>query len=140
MVSNSARRSPIVAGKFHTRRMADGSLVRLRLTQAQERTEFLIENLGGGTNLASLLKVSKSQPTQWRKGTESPSPDVARTLVDLDHVVARASLLWDGESVRTWLTSSNVFLDGATPLDVLQVRGSRDVIDALDAEQAGSYA
>ncbi|WP_223695225.1 antitoxin Xre/MbcA/ParS toxin-binding domain-containing protein [Leifsonia poae] len=49
-------------------------------------------------------------------------------------------MLWGSAGVLPWLTSANSFLDGATPMDVLRLRGSRDVVDALDAEQAGSYA
>jgi hypothetical protein len=111
-----------------------------RLNQAQERTSFLIDTLGSGSSLAALLEVNRSQPTQWRKGVESPSPDIGRQLLDLDYVVARASMLWAGEVVLSWLKSSNAFLDGATPMAVLRARGSRDVVDALDAELAGSYA
>ena len=38
--------------------------------------------------LASFLSVSASQPTQWIKGVESPNPENARTIVDIDHVIA----------------------------------------------------
>ena len=120
--------------------VADPRPRRPRLNQAQERTEFLIDTLGGGAKLATLLRVNRSQPTQWRKGAETPSPDVGRLLIDLDHVVARASMVWASDLVMSWLSSPNAFLGGATPVDVLRERGSRDVIDALDAEQAGSYA
>lgn len=110
------------------------------VNQAQERTEFLIETLGSGVALAELLGVNRSQPTQWRKGAESPSPEVGRDLLDLDYVVARASMLWATESVVAWLSGPNAFLEGARPIDVLRVRGSGPVIDALDAELAGSYS
>jgi len=113
---------------------------RANVNQAQERTEFLISTLGTGAAVADLLGVNRSQPTQWRKGVESPSPEVGRGLLDLDHVVARASMLWAPESVLAWLTGANSFLEGATPIDVLRTRGSREVIEALDAELAGSYA
>lgn len=113
---------------------------RANLNQTQERTEFLINTLGSGAALAGLLGVNRSQPTQWRKGAESPSPEVGRGLLDLDYVVARASMLWPTDSVVAWLQGQNAFLEGARPIDVLRARGSRDVIDALDAELAGSYA
>ena len=114
--------------------------VRRVLNQAQQRTEFLIAALGGGSKVASLLGVNRSQPTQWKNGAESPSPEVGRLLIDLDYVVARASMLWASDLVIVWLSSPNAFLDNARPIDVLAERGSRDVVNALDAELAGSYA
>jgi DNA-binding transcriptional regulator YdaS (Cro superfamily) len=99
-----------------------------------ERTGFLVERLGGGTKVANLLGVSKSQPTRWRNGQEQPSPAKAREIVDLDHVVARASLLWEPEVVQAWLEGSNAYLQGARPIDVLQVRGVSEVLAALEAE------
>lgn len=113
-------------------------VIRLRL--AMQRTEFLIDALGSGSALADVLGVSRSQPTRWRTGKESPSPQVARELVDLDHVMARASMLFTQPVALDWLTSSNSYLDGARPIDVLKTRGSAEVIAALDAALAGAFS
>ena len=109
------------------------------LSQPQLRTQFLIDTLGGGTRLAELLGVSKSQPTRWSKGQESPGPEASRNLLDLDHVVARASMLWAPDVVVIWLGSSNAFLEGARPIDVLRERGSREGTAALDATLSDVY-
>jgi uncharacterized protein (DUF2384 family) len=109
-------------------------------SQVQARTEFLIEALGSQAALANLLNVSTSQPSRWRTGQEAPSPQHARELVDLDHVMARATLLWAPKTALLWLTGSNSFLDGARPIDVLRTSGSAEVIQALDSEMAGSFA
>lgn len=106
---------------------------------AKERTEFLAA-IVGSAGLARMLGVSRSQPTRWRSGAEQPGPDAARGLVDLDHVMTRALMLWPARVATDWLTSANAHLDGARPLDVLKVRGSAEVIDALDAATAGAYA
>lgn len=106
---------------------------------AKERTEFLTTTFGGA-QLARLLGVSRSQPTRWRSGAEQPGPDAARGLVDLDHVMTRALMLWPTRVAVDWLTSANAYLEGARPIDVLKVRGSAEVIDALDAATAGAYA
>lgn len=112
----------------------------VRLPLAMERTEFLIDAVGGGSTLADLLGVSRSQPTRWRTGKESPSPQIARELVDLDHVMARASMLFTQPVALDWLNSSNSYLDGARPIDVLKIRGSAEVIAALDAAMAGAFS
>jgi uncharacterized protein (DUF2384 family) len=104
------------------------------------RTAELAEVLGGVTALARALGVSPSQPSRWRSGKEQPSPEVARRLIDLDHVVARASLVWHLSVVPTWLRSPNAHLNGQTPLGVLLTRGPSEVVRALDATEAGGFA
>lgn len=96
--------------------------------------------LGSKAQLASMLEVSPSQPTRWIDGSESPNSENARVIVDLDHVIARAGLLWKPSVIGAWLNGSNAFLDGARPIDVLRTTGSAPVIDALDQELAGGYA
>lgn len=103
----------------------------------RERATFLVDVLGGA-ELARWLGVSRSQPTRWRQGAEEPGPEAARGLVDLDHVMARALMLYPADVAVDWLTSSNGYLDGARPVDVLKLRGSADVIAALDAAEGGA--
>ena len=105
-----------------------------------ERTDALAKSLGGVTALARALDVSPSQPSRWKSGKESPGPEAARRLVDLDHVVARALLVWDPSVVPTWLGSPNAFLGGQTPLGVLATRGPAEVLDALEAFETGGFA
>jgi hypothetical protein len=104
-----------------------------------ERTQFLIDTVGGVTKLARTLGVSASQPSRWRSGAEVPSPEIASKLLDLDHVVALALQAWDPEVVMDWMTTANGFLDGAQPIEVLRQRGSSEVIEALKATISGAY-
>jgi uncharacterized protein (DUF2384 family) len=53
-------------------------------------------------------------------------------------VLARATMLWDPETARAWLEGTNPYLEGARPIDVLRARGPREVLEALDAAEAGS--
>ncbi len=117
-----------------------GNVVTPAVWGPAQRTDELASHLGGVTALARALGVSPSQPSRWKSGKESPSPDMARRLVDLDHVVARALLVWDPEVVPDWLTSPNGHLGGATPLGVLSTQGPSAVLDALDAVEAGGFA
>ncbi|WP_306303795.1 antitoxin Xre/MbcA/ParS toxin-binding domain-containing protein [Rhodococcus wratislaviensis] len=43
-------------------------------------------------------------------------------------------------AARTWLESTNAYLDGARPLDVLQRSGPAPVLEALDAQAWGGAA
>lgn len=108
--------------------------------KAAERADFLIETFGGVTKLADALGVAKSQPGRWRSGKERPGTTAARNLLDLDHVMGRAIQIWSPEVATRWMRSSNAFLDGATPIDVLLTRGPNDVVRALDATMSGAIA
>ena len=102
------------------------------LPQSAARTTFLIETVGSGAAVARLLGVSRSQPYRWSTGDETPGPESARLLLDLDHVLARAMLVWPRDVALDWLEGSNSHLDGARPIDVVKERGSAEVIRALD--------
>lgn len=102
------------------------------------RAEFVV-NILGNQGVANLLEVNKSQPSRWKSGEESPSPAVARRLVDLDYVLGRLLLVWDKSVAADWLATPNGFLDGATPIEVIESRGTTDVIEAIEAEGAEAY-
>lgn len=103
------------------------------------RVEFLADTLGGA-RLAALVGVHRSQPSRWIKGEERPGPAAAPLLIDLEHILARARLIWGAAAAATWLESANSYLDGARPIDVLQVSGPSHVLEALDAEAWGGAA
>ncbi|HUH69542.1 MAG TPA: MbcA/ParS/Xre antitoxin family protein [Mycobacterium sp.] len=91
----------------------------------------------GGARLAAFVGVNRSQPSRWIKGEERPGPTAAPMLIDLEHVLARARLVWGDAAAATWLESANSYLDGARPIDVLQISGAAPVLEALDAEAWG---
>lgn len=105
----------------------------------RNRTDFVVQILGSNTQVAELLDVNRSQPSRWRSGAEQPSPKKARELIDLDHVLARAMLIWAPEVAIDWLVGSNSYLDGARPLDVLRTRGTAEVLEALEAAASGAF-
>lgn len=107
--------------------------------QAASRVGFIADHLGA-RELSRLLGVSSGQPTRWRQGKEAPGPESAQAIVDLDYVLARLFQVWEIPVALDWLTTGNSFLDGARPLDVVLKRGPHEVVDALDAEAAGSFA
>lgn len=106
------------------------------LPQSAVRTGFLIDTLGSGAEVARLLGVNRSQPSQWRSGKEAPSAATAQQLLDLDYVMAKALQIWPVKAALDWFQGSNGHLDGARPIDVLKLRGTTEVIQALEAEMA----
>jgi hypothetical protein len=97
------------------------------------RVELLINALGTATRVAECLGVTRPLLSKWRAGTVMPTPAQAKLLVDLDHVVARGSLIYVPEIVNEWLFGHDSYLEGARPIDVLHLRGNADVLAALDS-------
>lgn len=106
----------------------------------QVKAANVVQHLGGTSSVARILKVAKSQPGRWVKGTETPSARSTKHLVDLDYVLSRLEQLYEPESAKTWIASPNAFLSGARPIDVLLTEGPAEVIEAIDASVAGSFA
>lgn len=102
---------------------------------AATRTELLVQALGNVTRVAECLGVSRTVVSRWRAATLLPTLAQARLLVDLDHVMARASIIFEPSAIWNWLTGPNSYLQGARPIDVLQIRGAGDVVRALDAAE-----
>jgi uncharacterized protein (DUF2384 family) len=103
---------------------------------AASRVRYLADVIGGA-RLAAVVGVNRSQPSRWMSGEERPGPTAAPLLIDLEHVIARARLVWGEAAAATWLDSANSYLDGARPIDVLQLSGPAPVLEALDAETWG---
>ena len=55
-------------------------------------------------------------------------------------MLARLLLVWDEPVARDWLSTSNGFLDGASPLEVIEREGPLPVVEAIDAEASEAYA
>lgn len=102
------------------------------------RLERLIDELGNN-QLASLMGVSRSQPSRWRSGAEGMGPENRRRLIDLDYAFGRLEQLFTPRQAGIWLSSENAHL-GARPIDVLRIRGVTPVIAAIDAEAEGAIA
>ena len=117
---------------------ADGSLVIDLRTSRHASTAVAM--FGSKSALADYLGVARTQPGRWIKGAENPSARAGRLLADADYVWGRATASMGEEAARIWLNSSSAFLHGATPLSWLKQHGPAEVIGALDATEAGSYA
>ena len=97
------------------------------------RIELLIGALGSARMVAECLGVTRPLLSKWRAGSAMPSPAQLKLLVDLDHIMARASLIYAPTIARGWLVGHDSYLEGARPIEVLRLRGVQRVLDALDA-------
>lgn len=113
---------------------------KLQLAPISVKVAHLREFFGSYARVAEFLSVARTQPGRWVTGEDYPNPDAARRIKDFEYLWDRATDEMHREDARIWLESANPLLSGATPLTVLRTRGPAEVIAALDAEAADSYA
>lgn len=95
--------------------------------------------LGSDRAVAGILGVSPSQVSRWRAG-QRPDVDNADRLAGLA-LVAEMLARWLAPAVReAWLHGPNAHLAGRAPAHLLRLGRVADVIGALEAEKAGTYA
>jgi transcriptional regulator with XRE-family HTH domain len=75
------------------------------------RIELLAESLCTASTVAECLGVSRPLLSKWRAGTAMPSPAKLKLLVDLDHVMARAALIYAPDIARDWLFCHDSYLE-----------------------------
>lgn len=105
----------------------------------ERKARALVEDLGG-TVVADLLGVDRSQPSRWKSGKSKPSPEVRDRILDLEYVLSRLQEVYERGTAVKWLRGINAHLGNLRPLDVMQVRGVSEVIQAIDAEAGGAIA
>ncbi len=103
------------------------------------RLSGLIE-VWGSNRVATLLGVSKSQPSRWQAGKEGISGHNAQLIIDLDFVSARLLAVLRPPAIDAWLEGPNPWLGGGRPIDVLRHRGPLAVMQAVEAEEQDAYA
>ncbi|MGO1538233.1 MAG: hypothetical protein ACTHZ9_04225 [Leucobacter sp.] len=101
---------------------------------------MLLAAAGNGTLLAELIGVKPSQVTRWRQGTQRPSAESVRSIMDFAYIVARAEATMHEKVVPIWLDSPNQFLRGSSPRECIKLGRIAEVIGAIDAEDEGAYA
>lgn len=104
-----------------------------------EKITALSEDFHSQRRLAELLGVSPAQVTRWRRGQGIDEVNARR--VDLLELAMSSLLrLYSSEAAELWLQGFNPHLGGLRPIDVIRAGRSRELLDAIAQERAGSYA
>jgi DNA-binding transcriptional regulator YdaS (Cro superfamily) len=103
------------------------------------KVKALSKDLGSQRKLAELLDVSPAQVTRWLKGQGIDAVNADR--VDLLEVVMSQLLrLYTPDVAAMWLAGFNPHLRDRRPIDLIRRGQAVEVLDAIQAARAGSYA
>lgn len=104
-----------------------------------DKVKALSRDLGSQRKLAELLDVSPAQVTRWIRGSGIDALNADR--VDLLEVVMSQLLrLYSPKIAAMWLVGFNPHLRDRRPIDVIRRGRAVEVLDAIQAARAGSYA
>jgi len=104
-----------------------------------EKVQALSRDFGSQRRLAELLGVSPAQVTRWRQGRGIDELNAQRVDV-LELVMSNLLRLYPLEAVERWLVGLNPSLGERRPLDLVRRGQARELLDAIAAERAGSFA
>jgi hypothetical protein len=104
-----------------------------------EKVQALSRDFGSQRRLAELLDVSPAQVTRWRRGQGIDEINAGRVDL-LELVMSNLLRLYPEAAAERWLVGLNPALGDRRPLDLIRRGESRELLDAIAAERAGSYA
>jgi transcriptional regulator with XRE-family HTH domain len=102
------------------------------------KVEALAHDFGSQRRLASLIGVSPAQISRWLR-SGGVDPDNAERVDALEHAMASLLRLYDAKAAEAWLVGLNPHL-GARPIDLIRAGRTSELLRAISAERAGSYA
>lgn len=105
----------------------------------REKLKAIAEDLGSQARVARALGVSPSRVSRWLR-TEDPDGENRRKVEGLEFILARALSFMHPDTAVKWLHGSEPFLGFHRPIDYLARGRVREVLEALDGFQAGSFS
>lgn len=112
---------------------------RVALISIEMLIRSLAHELGSQAEVARIIGVNPSRVSRWLKG-ERPDADSLRQLEGIEFAMRRLLHVFERGTAIKWLHGSNAHLRHARPIDLLMMGRVTEVIDAIDASDAGSYA
>jgi hypothetical protein len=103
------------------------------------KIEALKVDFGSQRRLAEMLGVSPAQVSRWLRG-QGIDPLNADKIDVLELVMASLLRIYDPEVARQWLLGVNPHLGNRRPIDLVRMGRVEDLLGAIYAERAESYA
>ncbi len=104
-----------------------------------DKVRALTRDFRSGAELAEALGVNRSQITRWLRGA-GIDPLNAEKIDLLELVLANLLRLYEPEAARAWLFGLNPHLRNRRPIDLVRKGKVEDLLSAIRAERAESYA
>lgn len=104
-----------------------------------EKVRALTQDFRSSAELARMLGVNRSQVTRWLRGA-GIDPLNAEKIDSLEFVVGNLLRVYEPEAARAWLFGLNAHLGDRRPIDLIRAGRVGEVIAALRAARAGSFA
>lgn len=92
-----------------------------------------------GSAVADLLGVNRSQVTRWLRGA-GIDPLNAEKIDLLELIWSNLLRLYEPDAARAWLFGLNPHLGDRRPIDVIRAGRLEDLMRAIRAERAESFA
>jgi uncharacterized protein (DUF2384 family) len=103
------------------------------------RVKALSKDLGSQRRLAAALDVSPAQVSRWIQGRGIDDVNAERVEL-LEIVMAQLLRLYPPDAAEAWLRGLNPHLRDRRPIDVIRAGRTGELLDAISAERAGSFA
>lgn len=105
----------------------------------RDKLEAVARDLGSQARVARLLGVSPSRVSRWLR-TEQPDAENRRKLEGVEFVLGRLLDLYERDVAVDWLLGTNAQLGDRRPIDLLASGRTAEVLLAVQADEAESYA
>jgi transcriptional regulator with XRE-family HTH domain len=103
------------------------------------KVEALRVDFRSAARLADMLGVSRSQITRWLRGS-GIDPSNAEKVDLLELVWANLLRLYDREAALAWRFGLNPTLGDRRPIDLIRAGRAEELMRAIRAERADSFA
>lgn len=103
------------------------------------KIEVLREDFRSAAKLADMLGVNRSQVTRWLRGA-GIDPLNAEKIDLLELVWAGLLRLYDREAALSWLFGVNPLLGDRRPIDLIRMGRTEELMRAIRAERADTFA
>ena len=105
----------------------------------QVKVRALARDVGTQMRLAELLGVNRAQVSRWSEGGGIDPLNAERVDV-LELVFSSLLRIYEPEVARAWLVGLNPLLGDRRPVDLIRGGHAEELLAALRAERADSFA
>jgi hypothetical protein len=104
-----------------------------------QKVEALSKDFHSQRRLAEILDVNPAQVSRWIRG-QGIDPENAKKVQLLELVTARLAEVYHPAVIQDWLLGFNAHLGNRRPVDMIRMGRISEVLGAIDAAAAGSFA